>query len=329
MAAARGGAGRDDPGRPLWLTAPRPTGPPEPVLPWTPPAPPPADGPKGLVLADLLPERPPGSWVPSVPWPSPAPRDDRPPVWLQVLAAVAVLTLAVVAISGWYLNDQAVEAANQRTDDVADRLMEATVRLATVEARAAALEQGQLGVTDTAETVSIATPSVFRVSTPFGDGSAWVAKSAGGRSQLVTNYHVLHDTYEAGGRNVQVVQDSRAFEGTVVAVAVAEDLALVEVAADLPVLPLAATGARVGDAVLVFGSPLGFDRTVTAGVISAFRDDLIQFDANISPGSSGGPVVDRFGDVIGVTVQKIVEEGAEGIGFAIPVATLCVTILDC
>jgi putative serine protease PepD len=257
------------------------------------------------------------------------PDDDRPPLWLQTLAAVSVLVLAVVAISGWYLNDRAIESANRRTDDVANRLMEATVRLATLEGRAAALEKGQLGVTDTAETVSVASPSVFRVSTPFGDGSAWVARSEGGRSQLVTNYHVLHDTYAAGGRTVQVVQDARSFEGTVVAVAETEDLALVEVAAVLPVLPLAATGARVGDSVLVFGSPLGFDHTVTAGVISAFRNDLIQFDANISPGSSGGPVVDRFGDVIGVTVQKIVEEGAEGIGFAIPVATLCVTVLTC
>jgi putative serine protease PepD len=246
-----------------------------------------------------------------------------------VVAVVAVALLAAVAISGWYLNDRGIEAANQRTDDLADRLLEATGRLGAAEARVDAIEQGQRGVTDVAETVSTATPSVFRVSTPFGDGSAWVARSEGGRSQLVTNYHVLHRTYETGGRDVAVVQEGRAFEGRVVAVAEAEDLALVEVEAVLPVLPLAATGARVGDAVLVLGSPLGFDQTVTAGVISAFRNDLIQFDANISPGSSGGPVLDRWGDVIGVTVQKIVEEGAEGIGFAIPVSTLCVAILDC
>ena len=128
---------------------------------------------------------------------------------------------------------------------------------------------------------------------------------------------------------MRVVQEGRSLEGTVVAVAESEDLALVEVDAVLPVLPLAPKGSRVGDAVLVLGSPLGFDQTVTAGVISAFRNDLIQFDANISPGSSGGPVLDRRGDVIGVTVQKIVEEGAEGIGFAIPVGTLCVAILEC
>ena len=52
--------------------------------------------------------------------------------------------------------------------------------------------------TDLAETVAVATPSVFRVTTPFGDGSAWVARSEGGRSELVTNYHVLHSRLRGG-----------------------------------------------------------------------------------------------------------------------------------
>lgn len=72
---------------------------------------------------------------------------------------------------------------------------------------------------------------------------------------------------------------------------------------------------------------------MSTGIVSGFRSDggrqLIQFTAPISPGNSGGPVVNRRGRVIGVTEAKIVDTGVEGISFAIPVSTLCATVVSC
>ena len=84
----------------------------------------------------------------------------------------------------------------------------------------------------------------------------------------------------------------------------------------------------VGTAVLVFGSPEGLEGTVTTGIVSAIRDGFIQFSAPVSPGNSGGPVVDYLGHVIGMTESKIVDQGAEGLSFAIPSSRVC-TIVAC
>ena len=74
----------------------------------------------------------------------------------------------------------------------------------------------------------------------------------------------------------------------------------------------------------MLGSPLGLEQTAVSGIVSAFREDpdLIQFSAPISPGNSGGPVLNADGEVIGVTELKIAEEAAEGLGFAIPSSTV-------
>ena len=78
---------------------------------------------------------------------------------------------------------------------------------------------------------------------------------------------------------------------------------------------------------------LGLGGTVTSGIVSAYRDDFaldyLQFSAPISPGNSGGPVLDEQGRVVGVAVAKMVTTGAEGIGFAIPASRLCVTLSVC
>jgi S1-C subfamily serine protease len=79
--------------------------------------------------------------------------------------------------------------------------------------------------------------------------------------------------------------------------------------------------------VIVVGSPLGLGGTVATGIVSAFRTEegleYLQFSAPVSPGNSGGPVVDRSGAVVGVAVGKVVEDGAEGLSFAIPYERAC------
>ena len=95
---------------------------------------------------------------------------------------------------------------------------------------------------------------------------------------------------------------------------------------------------RVGDAAIVIGNPLGTELTdtLTTGVISAVDRavevgasivGMLQTDAAVSPGNSGGPLFDAQGQVIGIITSKVVEDGAEGIGFAIP-ADFATRILD-
>jgi putative serine protease PepD len=108
-----------------------------------------------------------------------------------------------------------------------------------------------------------------------------------------------------------------------------KDLAAVRVSRMLPVLEVSQTLPGIGAAVLVLGSPEGLEGTVASGVVSAIRGQFIQFSAPVSPGDSGGPLVDDQGRVLGVIVSKIEATGAEGLSFAIPIATACQTVLDC
>ena len=92
--------------------------------------------------------------------------------------------------------------------------------------------------------------------------------------------------------------------------------------------------AEIGDPVVVFGTPLGLSDTVTTGVVSAYRTeegtDFVQFSAPVSPGSSGGPVVDHDSAVLGVTTSKITEQNSEGLSFAVTSDEICRAFeLDC
>jgi len=148
------------------------------------------------------------------------------------------------------------------------------------------------------------------------------------RGYIITNHHVLGNEKEDifvtlhGG---DVVKGSLIWSNSNL------DLAVVKISiAGLPALSMGDSDAlRIGEKAIAIGNPLGFDfqGTLTSGVISGlnrsvevagiYMEDLIQTDASINTGNSGGPLLNGKGEVVGINTVKV--ESAEGIGFAIPV----------
>ncbi|MFN2628862.1 MAG: S1C family serine protease [Gaiellaceae bacterium] len=194
--------------------------------------------------------------------------------------------------------------------------------------------------------VQVTSTSVVRQMTdpffgPFGPpaqqtqralGSGFVIDKAG---DIVTNDHVI-----AGAHSAQVsFSDNESLKATIVGVDPSTDIAVLKVAARsraLAPLPLGnSDSVQVGDPVVAIGNPFGLDRSITAGIVSALQrpitapngftiDHVIQTDAALNHGNSGGPLLDARGRVVGVNsqIQTAGGEGNVGIGFAIPINTV-------
>ena len=177
------------------------------------------------------------------------------------------------------------------------------------------------GVADAVENVL---PAVVKVITSDSSGTGFIVSPDG---LVVTNRHVVK-----GARQVSVALASGdQLQGRVTGQHESADLAYIQIENrdTFETIPTGDSDAlRVGDEVIAVGYPLGsllvgMTPTVSVGIVSAKRDGLIQTDASLNPGNSGGPLLNTDGQVVGVVVSRLEEDNAgrpiEGVGFAIPI----------
>ncbi|MBV7295064.1 trypsin-like peptidase domain-containing protein [Corynebacterium sp. TAE3-ERU12] len=250
------------------------------------------------------------------------------PIAWRIIALGAAVTLAIAGVGG-YLGGRLGGWDRSQGDKV--QLVQ---------------EPGRGGDTLIGQVADRVQPAVaaIRVGNPAvpeqgGSGSGFVIDDLG---HILTNNHVISMAAQNPEVEIQVQFQSSGNSQLVPARIVGRDtetdLAVIKVD-DVAGLSVAALGdsdaVRVGDEVIAMGSPLGLNRTVTSGIISALHRpvrlvgegsdtdgaaDAIQTDASINPGNSGGPLVDSRGAVIGINTMILsTSGGSQGIGFAIPI----------
>jgi S1-C subfamily serine protease len=191
------------------------------------------------------------------------------------------------------------------------------------------------GVVQVATTGAIESRDFFSVPAPQerrGLGSGFVIDKSG---HIVTNFHVIE-----GASEVEVsFSNGEEMDAEVVGRDPSTDIAVLRVDADtLALRPLKlgnSDALEVGDEVVAIGNPLGYERTMTAGIVSALGrvieapnefaiDEVIQTDAPVNTGNSGGPLLNAAGQVVGVNTQIATagSPGNIGIGFAVPINTV-------
>ncbi len=173
-------------------------------------------------------------------------------------------------------------------------------------------------------------------------GSGFIYKTKGNKAYILTNEHVVTD-----GDIVVINEQGEETEGKLLGTDKTLDIAVVEINKKYApkVLKLGKDKkVKIGDSIFVVGTPINrkYHGTVTAGTISGLNRDVpiktdeelktatkvIQFDASVNPGSSGGPLVNTNGEVIGICMMKLIDEEIEGMAFALPIDTAIKYLAD-
>lgn len=196
------------------------------------------------------------------------------------------------------------------------------------------------GIADAVEKVynAVVVVSNYKGDTPYASGSGFVYKSDDKNFYIITNHHVV-----SGGDNFKITySDGSTEEATLLGGDIYADIAILKTKVKKDVEPVSigkTESLRVGDTTFTVGAPLAdtYSWTVTRGIISGkerlvevevetndgkkapYIMNVLQTDAAVNSGNSGGPLCDSNGEVIGVISAKISSTGVEGMGFAIPI----------
>ncbi|OUB21848.1 serine protease, partial [Bacillus thuringiensis serovar yunnanensis] len=167
-----------------------------------------------------------------------------------------------------------------------------------------------------------------------GSGSGVIYKKTGNKALIVTNNHVV----EGESKLAVKLNDGKTVDAKIVGTDPLLDLAVIEIdGSQINTIVTLGDSSKIedGDTAIAIGNPLGFDGSVTQGIISSKERELpvslsgnkqpdwqaqvIQTDAAINPGNSGGALFNQNGELIGINSSKIAQKAVEGIGFAIPI----------
>ena len=239
---------------------------------------------------------------------------------VAVLSGVlgAVTTVALLAFAGVFDRPQTIVEQLQAANPPAQIIID-----------------GGEATTTAAAVARKVVPSIVAIEVGNSDGGPLASGSGviiSDRGLIVTNQHVVADVDQAQ----VVLQDGSIYDARIIGTDLLTDLAVLEIEATglVPIEFGATTSLAIGDLAVAVGNPLGLPggASVTVGVVSAFDREvqirgpndtlfgMLQTDAPITRGSSGGALVDREGRLIGITTAiGVTDAGAEGIGFAIPV----------
>ncbi len=184
------------------------------------------------------------------------------------------------------------------------------------------------GYLDFSSVVDKVRPSVVQIETYEAAGTGWVIDSSG---IIVTNAHVIEDVYSADEIMI-ITSDGTTYTATSFNSDVSSDLAIIRInATGLTAASVGSSAAlKVGQPVAAIGNALSMGISMTGGWVSRLNAtitddsgttyvDLIGTDTAINFGNSGGPLVNTSGEVVGITSIKLVEEGVEGVGYAISI----------
>lgn len=264
----------------------------------------------------------------------------RPRRALRPAAVVGIAMIAGLAGGGIAVGTLALSGALGDGDTVVvrDALPLAATPVAAADGRA-----GPVDGPSVQAVVARRAPGVVTITVGDGDTAGADADRSGrlGSGFLIdADGHVLSNAHVVRGHETATVTFSDGTETTAEVLGRDEssDLAVLRVA-DVPesatALPLGTSGGlTVGDPVIAIGNPFGLDRTATTGIVSALKriirapnafeiQNVIQTDAAINQGNSGGPLLDGAGRVIGINTQIATGSGGnDGIGFAVPIDTL-------
>lgn len=262
-----------------------------------------------------------------------------------IIGVLSFLVLILVVCIVYFLNNKGAISSLQQAGLLPSTSQNSGLGEATIKYEPKPQDENQLSAETIYEKMA---PSVVGVvvydseadviSGPISQGSGVIIDEKG---YIVTNSHVVNNSKK---NNIKIVLNtSEELSGKVVGYDTRTDLAVIK--CDKEGLTSATLGdsdqVKVGESVLALGNPLGlnFASSLTRGIVSAVNrskslagaDSLVKYiqtDAAINPGNSGGPLINMYGQVIGINSMKIGAAGLEGMGFAIPSSDVKAVVAD-